>query len=350
MARMKVRHVIHKPSGWYWNPSKSARALGFRPEALGKDEAGALIRAQALNLRLDEERTRDIPPSLREGSVSSLASLYRSDPSYTELARTTKRSYEQALSAIEKWCGDIQVSEISRKDIRGWYRKMYATTPAQANARMRILRLLLAHGIEEGIIATNPAARMKLEGRPPRQVIWTPGALKAFCDAAAARGRPSLALAARLAMDTGQRQGDVLRLTWAQYDGCSIELRQGKTGATVRVAVTAELKAALDATPRTGVQMVISEATNRPYREDHFRHEFAATSDAAGTREFWFLDFRRTAVVHMARAGATLPEITAVTGHTVASAKQIIETYLPRDAEMAKAGVAKLEAHRRGKP
>ena len=57
-------------------------------------------------------------------------------------------------------------------------------------------------------------------------------------------------LAMLLASDTGQRQGDLLRLPWSSYDGTVIKLRQGKTGAYVSIPVADALKAALDAAPR----------------------------------------------------------------------------------------------------
>jgi hypothetical protein len=42
-----------------------------------------------------------------------------------------------------------------------------------------------------------------------------------------------------LALWTGQRQGDLLRLPWSGYDGSVIRLKQGKTGARVTVPVGA---------------------------------------------------------------------------------------------------------------
>ena len=49
-----------------------------------------------------------------------------------------------------------------------------------------------------------------------------------------------------LALWTGQRQGDLLKLTWAAYDGTHIRLRQSKRKKRVLLPVGAPLKAALD--------------------------------------------------------------------------------------------------------
>src|SRR5215467_3559693 len=46
-----------------------------------------------------------------------------------------------------------------------------------------------------------------------------------------------------LGLWTGQRQGDLLRLTWSAYDGAHIRLRQSKTGARVVIPVASPIKA-----------------------------------------------------------------------------------------------------------
>ena len=53
-----------------------------------------------------------------------------------------------------------------------------------------------------------------------------------------------------LAINTGQRQGDLLRLPWSAYDGKTIKLRQGKAGAYVPIPVADALRDALDAAPK----------------------------------------------------------------------------------------------------
>jgi integrase len=85
---------------------------------------------------------------------------------------------------------------------------------------------------------------------------------------------PSLGLALLLAANLGQRQGYVLRLAWSQYNGEEITLSQGKTSTLITVPVTRELNAALARTPKRAPTIVVCETTGRPYKSDHFRHEF----------------------------------------------------------------------------
>jgi integrase len=55
-----------------------------------------------------------------------------------------------------------------------------------------------------------------------------------------------VALAVLIAANTAQREGDILAMSESQYDGKTITLTQSKTGTTLSIPVTRELKQALD--------------------------------------------------------------------------------------------------------
>ena len=48
-------------------------------------------------------------------------------------------------------------------------------------------------------------------------------------------------------------------------------------------------------------------------------------------------------MVCLAEAGSTVPEVAAITGHTVDQTQKILETYLPRTFEMAQNAIDKWE-------
>jgi integrase len=167
-----------------------------------------------------------------------------------------------------------------------------------------------------------------------------------FCATAINADRRSVAVAVRLAVNLGQREGDILRLTWAQHDADGFKIRQRKTGAHIQVPVAAELADALASTPKTSTSIVVSEITKGPYKADNFRAVFADIRKRAGIADVQFMDLRRTAVVRLAEAGCTVPEISAITGHSVDTTQKILEVYLPRTSTMAKHAIAKLESYR----
>ena len=76
--------------------------------------------------------------------------------------------------------------------------------------------------------------------------VWTAADEVAFLKAAPAH----LHLPLFLALWTGQRQGDLLRLPWSAYDGAHHPLKQSKSGRRLVIPVGAPLKIALDSTTK----------------------------------------------------------------------------------------------------
>jgi Phage integrase family. len=84
----------------------------------------------------------------------------------------------------------------------------------------------------------------------------------------------------------------------------------------------------------------------RRVRTRRIRHEFRRIAKSAGIG-LQFLDLRRSAVVYLAEADCTIPQISAITGHQLDRTTRILETYLPRTAPMARAPIHKLELYRK---
>jgi integrase len=108
------------------------------------------------------------------------------------------------------------------------------------------------------------------------------------------RAPAHLHLALMLALWTGQRQGDLLRLPWSAYDGTHIRLRQPKGGVRVQIRVGAPLKAALDAAPRR-CTIILTSATGKPWTSGGFQQAWRTACKAAGITGVTFHDLRGTA-------------------------------------------------------
>jgi integrase len=304
------------------------------------------------------ERTNSLPDAIREaeilvkaGTLPWIVKLYRADEIYTNLRPKTQAGYDQCIREIEAWsecAGHSPLSSIERRHAKVFYRSMAATL-AKANAVLRVLRILMRFAFDEGYIETNPAEKIRLKGCAPRTVVWEPSEIRKFFDNTAyAEGRPSLALAALLAADLGQREGDLLRLTWNQYNGQVISLRQSKTGAFVDVPVSEELKYELDKTPRRSPNILVNETTGRPYMGFNFGHLFRKIARKAGIGDHLrFMDLRRTSAVELAESGCEIHEISAVTGHGLTRSQDIMEVYVPRNRTMARNAVDKRNEHRK---
>lgn len=249
------------------------------------------------------------------------------------------------------WAGDQHISSITRANIIEFHRTLYAKKPAFANAIGRQMRILFEFAYDRGIIESNPARRIKMPSRPPRDQVWSTEDQDKFIKTATDMGHPSMALAVLLAVSTAQRQGDILKLCWSQFDRLrnEIRLKQSKTGKWVSVPVLPELRSALEKTPTKTEHIICSEATGRAYRADHFRHLFREIANAAGIDGLQFRDLRRTTIVRMGEAGISTTCITAISGHDIAHCESILETYMPRNSEMAREAISTYQLYRQGK-
>jgi hypothetical protein len=182
---------------------------------------------------------------------------------------------------------------------------------------------------------------------------------------------------------TGQRQDARL----AMVDGGAIDgrrlIRQSKTGAVVMIPDAPELTVRLKAMRRRReswtvqpLELVVDEGADRlckrrertPFQANHYRQAFAEVRAAAANgirpdvghnggpplEDEWLLkpmpslahahdqDLRDTAVTWFARAGCTLPEICAITGHSLQSATQVLKHYLGSHPELADNAIRKM--------
>lgn len=347
MGRIKIRHLVAKHQKghtlYYWQPPKKLREAGFLPRRLASDTndlADAICEAERLNAEVDAWRGGTAIHEPAPETIPWLVKLYQRSPDYQDKAPKTQITYDNCLKVIEGWsakAGHPPITTISRRAVFA-FRDTMAETPFMANLVISVLRLLLSFAVDRGLLDTNPARNPKRLKTPARHVVWTPEAERTFLDHA----DDTMGLAYLLGAFTAQRQGDILAMTWPQYDGANLTLRQAKTGRPVVIPVHETLKAALDGAPRKHVA-ILTTATGRPFKGDHFRRSWRKVTLAVGLGGFRFQDLRRTAMVRMAEAGATAIEIAAISGHDIDATQRILEAYIPRTAAMGKAAITKLE-------
>jgi len=147
-----------------------------------------------------------------------------------------------------------------------------------------------------------------------------------------------------LALSTGQRQGDLLRLTWSNYDGEWIRIRQSKTGRRVMIPVFQPLKMALDSIAKES-PMILLNSEKKPWTSDGFRTSWGKACKKAKITGLTFHDLRRTAATRLKKVGCTVEEIT---GHSIKEVTSILEThYLASAPKLALSAIRKLETNRK---
>lgn len=351
MARFKVRHLLRKGNSYFYEPSKSMKNYGFYPEALGTDSAHAIERAEHMNAEWDIIRREPVKSQLEEksrrGTIAWLIERHKKSQAYKDREKSTRREFDYYTGLLVKTRQKLAAS-IERKHIRELYENMITKkgyNKDKANRVIKWLRFMLSEAIEEGLRKDNPAFNLQLEHNPPRSEVWNQIEVSIFVQKATELNRSSVGLAVMLAFDLGQRQGDILKLAWNQYDGTFYNIRQGKTGARVAVPLLTDMKSILDATNRKGIQIVISEETDRPYKSDDFRHHFRDIANACGFQSKQFLDLRRSSVVRLSLAGCSPQLISSITGHSIHTVTQILKVYNPPTREQAAAAISLLEAY-----
>jgi integrase len=283
-----------------------------------------------------------LPP--RKSNLASLIDLYQDSEAFLGLAAKSRKDYQRILASICKKFGDCPVEVLKDKRVRGdflaWRDEIAQGSPRQADYTISVFARVLSWAKDRALIAENPLERPKRVWKGSRaEKVWSDEDESKFLAVAT----PQMALAMKLAIWTGQRQGDLLHLTWSAYDGHFIRLRQSKTGVRVVIPAGAPLKAILDATPRVS-PFIISSGDDRPYTSDGFRATWRKTCERAGVKGLTFHDLRGTAVSRLASAGATEMEIAAITGHAVSNVRSIMDKfYFNRDPAMAVSAVQKLE-------
>ena len=286
-----------------------------------------------------EDRRKAVP----SGIFRAVIAAYRRSTNFTDRAPKTRKDYERYLRMIELEFGDAELGAISDPRMRGdfleWRDGLAERSRRGADYAMAVLSAVLAFGVDSGKISANRAEKAgRLYEADRADKVWTTKHIAAFTTEAT----PELQLALTLAMHTGQRQGDLLKLSWGNYDGNTIRLRQSKGGRTVAIKCGSTLKRILDSIPRTA-SVILTTSTGRPWKADHFRHEWAAATKAAGIVDLHFHDLRGTAVTLMSEAGSNPQEIATITGWSYASVETILERYSSRSVALSETAALRLE-------
>jgi integrase len=273
----------------------------------------------------------------------TVISDYKASPEFTRLAQSTRRSYSNYIKLIEQDFGDLPLAALTDRRVRGEFktwRDSFAATPRKADYAWTTLARIMSFAKDRGMIATNPCEKGgRLYAADRTDKVWGEPEIVALLSVASSE----IKLALMLALWIGQRQGDLLRLPWSSYDGTHIRLRQSKTGRRISMPAGAPLKVLLDSTKRRG-PLILTNSYGRPWTSDGFRTSWSKTCARAGVSGLTFHDLRGSAVVRLALAEATIPQIATFTGHSLKDVEAILDAhYLGRDAELAEAAVLKLE-------
>ena len=335
---VKLRYVerrVDQSGGerWYW------RRRGHQLTRLPDNPIERIAIAERLNSVADNRA----PVELARGTIGWVIQRYRDSGDYKKLSPGTVKYYKRFLRDIEALGPRLPFASFTRRAVVDFiesYEKAF-----QRRQTAAVLKKLFGIARYHGIVTIDEAAGLRLATSKPRDRIWSDDEIAKWIEAAGAED-PHMATAFRILQYTAQRPTDVLRLTWPQYTGSAIRLRQQKTGALLDVPVHPALRDHLDGLHRAGSSLTIVAFRGRPVKYLRFNERFRRIAERAGI-DAQARDLRRTAMLRMAEAGATTPQIASVSGHSIEATQRILETYLPRNRDLAEIAITRLAEYKK---
>jgi integrase len=166
--------------------------------------AAALEREQGQRAQIGAAK-RTLP-----GSFSALCVAYYGSPEFRGLKASTQAVRRNILECFRAEHGHRPLKDLHRIHVQNIIGAK-AGTPEAANNLLKVLRVVLNHAVEIGMIANNPAIGVKrYRSRSEGHHSWTEAEIAQFQERHSVETRAGLALA--LLLYTGQRRSDVVRM------------------------------------------------------------------------------------------------------------------------------------------
>jgi integrase len=279
------------------------------------------------------------------GSFDALCVSYYRSPEFRGLTASTQAVRRNVIERFRIDHGTKPVSRLGRahiKDIIG----AKASTPEAANSLLKVLRVLLNHAVEIGMIASNPAIGVKkYRSRGDGIHTWNETEVAKFEAAHPIGTKARLAL--ELLLGTGQRRSDVVRMGWQHVRGDEIAVRQQKTDEPLLIPMDQSVMQALAVVPRTNLTFVLTER-GAPFTAAGFGNWFRDRCNEAGLPQCSAHGLRKLAATRMANAGCSTDQIKAVTGHK--SLSEVVRyTKAADQARLARQAMSMVRADREQK-
>ncbi|WP_156127885.1 tyrosine-type recombinase/integrase, partial [Pseudooceanicola atlanticus] len=246
-----------------------------------------------------------------------IVEYYRS-PEFKQTRDGTRKNYKRQCEDIRKKNGKLDIRSFKRSDaIR--VRNALQDTWSKANERIAVLSILLNFAVDLDWIATNPVVNIpKLKGGEYRH--WPDSKLtefEVFCDQ---NDRQLARTAYELAIGTGQRLGDCIKMRWSDLDDDYefMSVVQEKTGRKIEVYCPQRLRTYLRSLRKSG-QHIMAKSPAQPIGIRQVQKAIEDVRKAIGVFQGEHRlvphGWRYTAVKELADAGVDISDIKAVTGH-----------------------------------
>jgi len=311
---------------------KGGKQLGPLPGEVGSAEFMAAYSAFLA------EKPQAARSTLHADSLGKLIIDYYGDRMFTGLKASTRQLYRYALEPIAQKHGHRSVVLLTADKAEKIINEVGAIRPGMGNLTRAVLRMVFKMAVKQKRRSDNPMLGIE-PFKTGSHHTWNDAELKQFENRWRLGTRQRLAYA--LLLYTGQRVGDVARMSRADVSEGLIYVRQEKTGAELYVPIAPELERAMKACPAKGLTL-IGDDNGRPLKRAALSHLMRlAIREAELPPRCVPHGLRKAAMRRLAEADATAKQIAAVSGHK--TLKEVERYTAAADQKkLARAGMSKL--------
>lgn len=341
MARKHLRYTYPVKGGRYWR-FRHAPTVGDvpLPGAPGDPEFHARY-AELLEIVVRPAKRVD------RDTFAWLIGEYQRSVEFKALADTTQTDYIATLRLIEEELGTRRFRYTTKAMIKA-VRDGHADHPRKAHKIKQMVSRLYSWADENSLVMDgfNPAAgikQVKRKGGVREITVWSDAEIDLFL----ATCPDHVKTPVLLALYTGQRREDIVRMTWQQFQGDVIRVKQHKTGALLDIACHRELRRHLEAERgRAQAVVICTSIEGRPYTPNSLSQALrrVVLMTAGMPRDRSMHGLRYAAGSRMNEAGCQIAEIQAVLGHTTHAMAMKYSTQRVR----SQAAIALMEAKNAG--
>lgn len=301
------------------------------PRLKSKPGTQAFVREFA---KLTQEREHDV----KKETVLSLIVAYTSSADYRKLKPSTKRDYERIIGVLRVQFGDMPLEALAERGARTLFlewRDSLSAAPRSADLHITVLARILSWSKGRELIDKNPlerAGRLS-KGGSRKDSIWTPSQL----DLLLTQGTPQVAAVVRVALWTMQRQADVLTMPTLAYSDGGLWIKQGKTGARVRITPAHEIVPLLEDAQQEKRQRVLVNSFGEPWTSSGFRASLRREMTRLKIKGVTFHDLRGTAISYCYAHGVDIERIAEISGHSKSECEAIIRRHYLASSDVIEA-------------
>lgn len=276
--------------------------------------------------------TRDREKTVIEGTIGSLIDEFRKTANYMKLAASTRRDYERQFATIRLEYETFPIAAVEARGSRRMFLKWRDTmkeSPRSADMHIALLSRLFSWAKGNEVILRNPLEEVeRLHSGSRRDIIWSDEQLTRLLS----DGVEHLREVALIALWTMQRQADILTMPMIAFDGERVSIKQGKTGARVRVSAAPDILPILRKAKEANRQRVLVNSFGQNWTSSGFRVSWRKEMKRLGINGVTFHDLRGTAITyayaHLDRShDEKIKLISEISGHSQEDAETIIRKH-----------------------